>query len=211
MEKTWDYLHASPKEQAAQRDASQLVETVRANAAKFGVELSDTDAMKAAMELERDLARAAPSELAPAMEAIQRNYPDMKPHEVVGRYAEIDSYVKRAPAEAAGWIYQQQTGQHPLELARQIASQQSPQQHQEFYATRDVNTFFDLVPDAAKLQSQMVAAIERGEIQRTGNIIADMKRVYEHARGSKPQGSRKGARRSMESEMEETWRRVNSR
>ena len=76
------------------------------------------------MKLEAEQARATPGiphELAPAMEAIQRTYPDMKPHEVVGRYAEIDNYVKRAPAEAAGWIYQQQTGQHPLELARQIA------------------------------------------------------------------------------------------
>ena len=178
FEKTYDWLHASPEEQATQRDASQLVEQVRANAAKFGVELSDTEAMKAAMELERDQARAAPSELAPAMEAIQRNYPDMKPHEVVGRYAEIDSYVKRSPAEAAGWIYQQTTGQSPLELARQIAAQHSPQQHQAFYIERDINTFFDLVPDAAKYQNQIVAALERGEIQRTGNIIADMKRVY---------------------------------
>ena len=211
MGKTWEYLHASPKERATQRDASQLVETVRTNAAKFGVELSDTEAMKAAMELERDQARAAPSEFAPALETIRRNYPDQAPHEVVGRYSEIDSYFKRAPAEAAGWIYQQQTGQHPLELARQIASQHSPQQHQEFYATRDVNTFFDLVPDAAKLQPQMVAALERGEIQRTGNIIKDMQSVYQHVRGSKPQGSRKGARRSMESEMEETYRRIYSR
>jgi site-specific recombinase len=210
FEKTWDHLHATPQQQAAQRDASQLVEQVRTNAAKFGVELSDADAMKAAMELERDQARAAPSELAPAMEAIRRNYPDQAPHEVVGRYAEIDNYVKRAPAEAAGWIYQQQTGQSSLELARQIAVQHSPQQHQEFYVTRDVNTFFELVPDAAKFQPQIVAALERGEIQRTGNIIADMKRVYQHVR-SKSQGNRKGGRRSMESEMEETWRRVNSR
>ena len=209
FEKTYDWLHASPKEQATQRDASQLVEQVRANAAKFGVELSDTDAMEAAMELERDQARAGPSEFAPALDTIRRNYPDQAPHEVVGRYAEIDNYVKRAPAEAAGWIYQQQTGQHPLELARQIASQHSPQQHQEFYATRDVNTFFDLVPDAAKLQPQMVAALERGEIQRTGNIIADMQRVYQHVR--KPQESRKGGRRSMESEMEETYNRVVNR
>ena len=66
-----------------------------------------------------------------------------------------------------------------------------------------MNTFFELVPDAAKFQPQMVAAIERGEIQRTGNIIADMKRVYQHVR-SKSQGNRR-ARRSMESEMEETW------
>ena len=191
FEKTYDWLHASPKEQATQRDASQLVEQVRTNAAKFGVKLSDTDAMKAAMELERDQARAAPSEFAPALETIRRNYPDQAPHEVVGRYAEIDSYVKRAPAEAAGWIYQQQTGQHPLELARQIASQHSPQQHQEFYATRDVNTFFDLVPDAAKLQPQMVAALERGEIQRTGNIIADM---TAHLSARSQQTTRRAAR-----------------
>ena len=114
----------------------------------------------------------------------------MKPHEVVGRYAEIDSYVKRAPAEAAGWIYQQTTGQSPLELARQIAAQHSPQQHQAFYIERDVNTFFDLVPDAAKYQNQIVAALERGEIQRTGNIIADMKRVYHHVRKATKQEER---------------------
>lgn len=204
--KAYEWLEASPQQKATQRAAADLVQQVRDNAATFGTQLSDAEAMKAAMDLERDQARATPPELAPAMEAIRRNYPDQAPHEVVGRYAEIDNYVKRAPAEAAGWIYQQQTGQHPLELARQIASQHSPQQHQEFYATRDVNTFFDLVPDAAKLQPQMVAALERGEIQRTGNIIADMQRVYQHVR--KPQG-RKGGRRSMESEMEETWNWVN--
>ena len=37
MEKTWDFLHASPQQRATQRDASKLVETVRENAAKFGV------------------------------------------------------------------------------------------------------------------------------------------------------------------------------
>jgi hypothetical protein len=82
-EKTWEYLHASPKERATQRDASQLVEQVRANAAKFGVELSDTEAMKAAMELERDQARAAPSELAPARRQA-KNYPDPAPRKSLG-------------------------------------------------------------------------------------------------------------------------------
>ena len=206
FEKTYDWLNASPQERSTQRDASQLVEQVRANAAKFGVELSDTDAMKAAMELERDQARAAPSEFAPAMETIRRNYPDQAPHEVVGRYAEIDNYVKRAPAEAAGWIYQQQTGQHPLELARQIASQHSPQQHQEFYATRDVNTFFDLVPDAAKFQPQMVAALERGEIQRTATssptCSASISTFANHKAGRADAGA-------WRSEMEETWNWVN--
>ena len=38
FEKTYDWLHASPQERATQRDASQLVETVRTNAAKFGAE-----------------------------------------------------------------------------------------------------------------------------------------------------------------------------
>ena len=213
MEKTWDYLHASPQQQATQRDASKLVEDVRAQRCQVW-----RDVERPAGDGSRYEARSRASQRNPehtgrtstgleinigdvsqpcAARSCERVCPD-RPRLPNGIRSTSDSECCRNEPESI-----------PLEIARQVAMAHSPQHIQLFHAERDVNTFFDLVPDAAKLQPQMIAAIERGEIQRTGNIIADMKRVYEHVRG-KRQGSRKG-RRSMESEMEETYRRINSR
>jgi hypothetical protein len=41
FERTFVYLNATPAEKATQRDASKLVETVRENARRFGLELDD--------------------------------------------------------------------------------------------------------------------------------------------------------------------------
>jgi integrase len=58
--KSYDWLQASPQERATQRAAANLVETVRTNAAKFGVTLTDQQAMEAAMKLEAEQANSTP-------------------------------------------------------------------------------------------------------------------------------------------------------
>ena len=50
-----------------------------------------------------------------------------------------------------------------------------------------------------------------GKFPRSGNMAADMAKAYEMAGQRPSRPSRKGARRSMEAEMAETYRRVNRR
>ena len=129
MEKTWDYLHASPQEQATQREASRPVEQVRDNAAKFGVTLDDKAAMEAAMKLEAEQANSTPSipaELQPALKSIAELYPNRAPHEVANEYAQIDRDFKRDPVNIAFRILQERTGLSALEVARQVAMAHSP-------------------------------------------------------------------------------------
>ena len=214
FEKTYDYLHASPKEQATQRDASQLIDQLLENSAKFWVQFSDTDAMMAAMELEREQARATPSipaELQPSLLTIQQNYPGRQAHEVVSEFAQIDSDFKRDPINTAFRVLQERTGISPLEIVRQVAAAHSPQEHQAFYAQRDAevvaSAFMAAYPDVD--QEAVVAALSK--FPRSGNMAADLAKAYEMAGRRPSRPSRKGARRSMESEMSEVWSRLNSR
>jgi hypothetical protein len=207
FEKTYEWLTASATEKAELRDASKLVDQVRDNAAKFGVTLTDADAMKAAMDLEQQQARSTPTipaELQPALQTIKQAYPDRAPHEVVSRFAEIDNYVKRAPAEAAGWIYQQTTGQSPLELARQIAAAHSPAEVQQHYALRDAETyvsaFLSAHPDVDG--DQVIEAL--GKIQKTGDCGRDLRAAYDLI-GEKPSRRGKPKQRSMESRMRQVY------
>ena len=215
--KSYEWLHSTPKEQATQRDANKLVEQVRENAAKFGVTLTDAEAMDKAMALEQMQAQQAnstpsiPAELQPAMQAIQQNYPGRQAHEVVSEFAQIDSDFKRDPINTAFRVLQERTGISPLEIVRQVAAAHSPQQHQQFYAERDAevvaNAFMAAYPDVD--QEAVIAALAK--IPRSGNMAADLAKAYEMA-GQKPsRPSRKGQRRSMESEMAEVYQRVNRR
>jgi hypothetical protein len=213
FEKTYDWMHASPAEKQVARDAANLVEQVRENAKKFGVELSDADAMKAAMELEREQARGAPavpSELAPAVESIKQSYPEHEPQHVIKEWSRIDSDFRKDPVQTAFRIVQQQTGMSPLDVATQIARQALPQHVQAHFVERDVKTFYQLVPDAARYESQMLAAIESEAVQRSGDIISDLQKVYNHVRGNKQRGSRKGGSK-IDASIEAAYDRAASR
>ena len=59
--KAYEWLEASPQQQATQRAAADLVQQVRDNAAKFGVTLDDKAAMEAAMKLEAEQAKQHPA------------------------------------------------------------------------------------------------------------------------------------------------------
>jgi hypothetical protein len=214
FEKTYDFLHASPQQQATQRDASKLVGEVRANAAKFGVTLDDKAAMEAAMKLEAEQAKATPSipaELQPALKSISELYPNRAPHEVANEYAQIDRDFQRDPLNTGFRILTERTGLSPLEIARQVAMAHSPQHVQLFHAQREAEVvagaFIAAYPDVD--QEAVVAALSK--IPKTGNYAQDLAKAYEMA-GQRPSRPRsRNTRRSMESEMRDTWNRVNRR
>ena len=111
--KSYEWLEASPQEQATQRAAADLVQQVRDNAAKFGVTLDDKAAMEAAMKLEAEQANSTPgipAELQPALKSISEMYPNRAPHEVANEYAQIDRDFQRDPVNTAFRILQERTG-----------------------------------------------------------------------------------------------------
>jgi hypothetical protein len=197
---TADWMATPESEKAQMADVRNEVQKVKDNAAKFGVQIDDAKALEIALQMEQQQAGKAAA-TPPEYEAIRQSYPGLQPQQVVSRWNEIDNYVKRSPAEGAAWIYQQTTGQSPLELARQIAAQHSPVEHQHYYAQRDLMGYIDGFlashPDAN--QEAILQAI--GKIQRTGDVRKDFVTAYEVSKGLTPKS---GKRRSADARMRDT-------
>jgi hypothetical protein len=81
FEQTYEFLNSSEADKASRRDAAKLVATVKENAARFGVTLSDQDALAAAMKLEEQQAAEAASEHAPVVDDMRAVFRDATPAE----------------------------------------------------------------------------------------------------------------------------------
>jgi hypothetical protein len=196
-----DFLDRPKSEQSEIRDSHAQVERIKQNALeKFGVTLTDQEALSHALKIEADEAgRGIPAEFAPAVQAVQQTYPDMAPHEAVGRYVEMDRLVRQNPVEAVSQILRN-TGHNEVEVLRAMALRHNPAEIQQSFALSKaetvVDTFFQLNPDAAKFEQEIIAAIKP-----TGNYAGDLKAAYNKVKGDRRSGRSGGRSRSMESEM----------
>lgn len=196
FERAADWIDKSPADRKQLSEARNDIQSLKERAAQMGVALDDKDAAVLALQLEGK-ATATP----PEYEAIRQSYPGLQPQQVVSQWNEIDNYVRRSPVEGAAWVYQQATGQSPLELARSIAAKHSPAEHQQYYAQRDlvgyIDGFLASHPDAN--QEAILQAI--GQIQRTGDPRKDFLTAFEVSKGRTPKS---GKRRSSDARMRAT-------
>lgn len=193
FEHTFEWMSKSDTEKAVATDAHTLVEQVKENAKKFGVELSDTDALKLAFEMETKGAQAQPGipqELAAPMKSLRQLYPDQPPHQVVSRYAEIDRLVKSDPVEGIRWIAEQ-SGMNPLVLAQKLAFRYGNQVQVQANAERLVGEWLEANPAAESLHSEMLEAIGSGKVPRTGNFANDLQNALRHVQRAKHQEAKR--------------------
>lgn len=216
FERTADWMSKSDSERAQMTDARNDVQKIKDNAAKFGVELSETDALKLAFELEQKQSQAAPAvpaELQASMQAVQQLYPDQPAHQMIGRYAEIDRLVKADPVEGVKWIAEQ-SGMNPLQLAQQLAFRYGNQQAVMHNAERIVADWFENTPGAKAVEADMVKAIESGAVKRTGHFAADLQNALRYVRGQQKQRKARAARSTdakLRDSMEEIYDRARAR
>jgi hypothetical protein len=118
--KTYDFLNAPESEKATQRDASKLIETVRENAKRFGVTLSDEAALKAAMDLENQQVAAAASEHAPVVEHMRSAFKDASPVEGARWFSQVASNFRQDPVGTIAYLAGQ-TGMSAMQVAQQLA------------------------------------------------------------------------------------------
>jgi DNA-binding transcriptional regulator YdaS (Cro superfamily) len=182
FESTWDHLHASPQERATVQDAHKLVETVRANAKKFGVELTDQQAMEAAWKLEQEQATAPSNEYAQAEEAIRQHYPNEKPADIARAYADMETRLRQNPVAGVAKIANR-LGIHPMQLAQQIALQYSgqaqPSAADEAAVRGIVEQVYAQNPRMEELQDDVYEALKSSKL--TGDHATDLRRAYAKA------------------------------
>jgi hypothetical protein len=206
----WQGLPAEDK--AIEANAAASLEARRVAAKELGVLLAELESIRQ-NELLEEKATGIPDELAPAFEGIRQDFPDSEPTEIIKRYAEIGHAFKENPVETALWAIEQQTGMPALETARLIARQYSEPQLQHFFQQRDamiaaeaaIESFYELKPDARKFEDQMLELAARPDFQRSGNVTADLQKIYRQVSGKKGKG---GHARNLESDMRETYERM---
>jgi hypothetical protein len=208
----WQGLPSADK--AIEANAAASLEARRRKAKELGVSLAELESIRQ-NELLEEKAKATgiPDGLAPAFEGIKQDFPDSEPAEVMKRYAEIGHAFKENPVETALWAIEQQTGMPALETARLIARQYSEPQVQQFFQQRDamiaaeaaIESFYQLNPDARKFEDQMLELAARPDFQRSGNVTADLQKIYRQVSGKKGKG---GRARNLESDMREAYERM---
>ena len=214
FEKTYDFLHAPKGEQQTQRDAHRLMEQVKANAAKFGVELDQNTALWACMELEQkqaDEARAqAGNEYAPAAEAMRSVYQDQDPNQTATWFRDVKQSFDRDPVAATAWAAEQY-GMSPLQLAQQIYQRYGQQQNQP--TQQDVNRLYGIVeqaysqnPRMAELEDDVVA--ELNSSKRSGDPAADLRRAVQKA---EQKNRKRSSADRIEKSMRASYNRSNAR
>ena len=180
MGRLYDWQGLPKAERQRQSGAYQELQSQRQEAKALGITPEHGELIRQNELLRQQIeqgtkASTLPHELTPAIDAVRQIYPEQKFHDVAQRYVEIDRLVKADPVRGVAWIAEQ-SGLNPLQLAQQLAVRFGNEQMVMHNATRLVDEFFASNPDAAKLESEMLEAIESGKVQRTG--------AYERINGS---------------------------
>ena len=187
FEKTWDHLHSTETQKATIADAHKLVEQVRANAARFGVTLTDEQAMSKAMEIEYTQQQEAKAEAGNpyngAAEAMRSVYKDHDPNQTAQWFAQVKQSFDSDPIAATAWAAEQY-GLTPLQLAQQIYQrygqrQNQPTQQDVARLTGIVEQAYSQNPRMAELADDVVA--ELGATKRSGDPAADLRRAVQKA------------------------------
>jgi hypothetical protein len=181
--RTYDFLNAPEAEKVVQRDASKLIEQVKANAKRFGVEISDADAMKAALDIEARQAAEAASEHAPVVDHMRAAFRDSSPLESAQFFSQVKQAMDRDPVNTIAWLAQQY-GISPQALGHHLA--RAPQQH--YQSQQSLAQAEALVDQTAaqlenfdKYEDDVLELLEAGKIQKTGDVARDLRTAYAEA------------------------------
>jgi hypothetical protein len=118
FEQTYDFLNSTKAEKAERLEAHRLVEQVKENAERFGVTLTDEQALSKAMDLER---QQATNDFAPAVEHLKSAFRDSSPVESAKFFSGVKRDLDSDPVGTLSWIAGQY-GLHPMALAQQVAA-----------------------------------------------------------------------------------------
>jgi hypothetical protein len=147
---------------------------VKANAAKFGVELDQNTALWACMELEQkqaDEAKAQAGDVhAPAVEAMRSVYKDQDPNQTATWFRDVKQSFDRDPVGAVMWAAQEY-GLSPQQLAQQIYLRAGAQQNQP--TQQDVNRLYGIV-EQAYAANPRIAELEQDVLDELAspNVLA---------------------------------------
>jgi hypothetical protein len=218
--KTYDFLNASPAEKATLQSASKLVEQVRENAKRFGVELSDTEAFKAAMDLENSQRAEQAAGYAPVVDHMKSVFPDQNPVETSRWFADIKRSADQDLPGTIAWMAQQYNV-HPMQLAQEIARRygNQPMQAQQYQAQQyqgpsdaAVQSMIDGVaptlPNFNRLEEDIIELLESGKVKRTGDPERDLKAAWKEAMR---RDTKLTADEKLDKSLRRTYDRANSR
>jgi hypothetical protein len=207
--KTYDFLNAPEAEKATQRDASKLIETVRENAKRFGVTLSDEAALKAAMDLEREQGAEAASEIAPVADHMRSAFKDSSPVESAKWFSQVKANFDQDPIGTLAYLGSQ-TGMHPMQVAQAIAQRFGHQPQQQQYQSRQqaeaavvamIERVVPTLENFSGLEGDIEEVLGSDAFKRTGNYESDLKAAYNEAR-------RRNAKLSSEQRIDKSLRRI---
>jgi hypothetical protein len=184
---------------------------VKANAARFGLELTPEQAFQAAMQLEREQLQDARSQDAPALDHLRSVYPDQSPVESAKFFADIKRSADQDLPGTVAWMAQQY-GMHPMQVAQAIAAryanapvpQQSFEQSQhraEAAVQSMIDKAAETLPDFPQYEEDMEELLRTGKVKRTGDYSKDFMRAYETAK-------RRAAKLTPDEKLDKSLRRV---
>lgn len=209
--RTYDFLHMRPEERVFKAAVRNEVDTVKQFAKEHGLSVEQAELMRLSAIAGQRAQPQIPAELHSSMKSVRQMYPDQPFHQITQRYSEIDKMVKADPVQGVAWIAKQ-SGLNPLQLAQQLAMRFGDPTIITNNATRLVEEFFASNPDAAKLEGEMLAAIQGEKFRRTGSIANDLQTALNHAR--RQQRSERKTRRQgkhIENSMSKIYDKVNSK
>jgi hypothetical protein len=180
FEKNYDFMNAPKAQREEMQSASKLVEEVRANAKKFGVELSDKDALFAAMQLEAQQTAAAATEHAPVVDHMRSAFKDSSPVESAKFFSDVKRAADQDLPGTVAWMAERY-GMHPMQLAQAIAQrygqmqQVQPQQYQQQgYDTQQIAALSNIIeqfgernPRMEELEPEILALLRSEQFQRS--------------------------------------------
>jgi hypothetical protein len=180
FEQTYDFLNSTKAEKAERLEAHRLVEQVKENAERFGVTLTDEQALSKAMDLER---QQATNDFAPAVEHLKSAFRDSSPVESAKFFSGVKRDLDSDPVGTLSWIAGQY-GLHPMALAQQVAARfggqrgQRPTQEMLNALTHTVNQTAANLDRFDDHQEEILGIIQKGEIKRSGDHSADLRAAY---------------------------------
>jgi hypothetical protein len=209
FDNTAAWMDKSAEQQEGLRYTHDTVARIKANAAAAGLTISDEAALDQALKQEAQEG-TVPAALQPALQSVQQTYPDMAPHEAVGRYVEMDRLVRSNPSEAVSQILKN-TGHDELSVLRQMAMKFNPAQLQQSFELQQLERYIEGFMDANPGVSEAALMETIEKMKKTGDGRRDFRTAVEQVTKQKRSGRSGGRSRNYEVEMAETLSRIEAR
>jgi hypothetical protein len=215
FERTWEHINSSPAEKATLKNASDLVTQVRENAKRFGVELSDEQAFRAAMDLEKEQTNQAANEHLAGADHLKAAFKDSTPAESAKWVRDVRESFDRDPVYTLAYLAEQ-AGMHPAQVAAQMyqryagqpMQQQAQPQYTQAQVEQHVQGIIDQVaptlPDFGRHEDDIVELLTSGAVKRTGNPEKDLRNAWKEA-------ARRDAKLTADEKLDKSLRRTYDR